>query len=340
MRTWALDETLQGTESEVTASTEGTLFTSEVVRRSNRLTDASVTVVIPVWDEYVSVVHEAVASVLAQRTRDLQVLVIDNASTKSLPKFPTSVAVERLGTRRSVGAARNHGLALAGSRFILFLDADDLMTPGTLNLLLCRIDEQPEAAACCCLVTAWNSRTGRLLPLAFPSRMTRSLARWHDAFRLYALMTNRMPTTGCMLMRTEVARAAGGFVDANYAEDWGLNVGLTLRGGISFLPHVGRLLRVHATSLRSMSRDRTEVERAFHRIRERVRRDPATPSKLRLSLPLLSLYHRLQTLALTPRGKLTTGEALWLVGDSGPLGPHPDGPFLHISASGMEPLDP
>ena len=57
-------------------------------RGAGRLTcppSATVTVVIPVWDPYLSVVSEAVSSVLEQGVSGLDVVVIDNASSGASP---------------------------------------------------------------------------------------------------------------------------------------------------------------------------------------------------------------------------------------------------------------
>jgi glycosyltransferase involved in cell wall biosynthesis len=282
------------------------------------LAEGLVTVVIPVWDDYAPVVGEAVESV---RRQDLEasLLIVDNASRRRLPRFPPDVTTVRLAERVSVGAARNVGLSLAHTEYVLFLDADDVLAAGTLSLLVEELASAPSSAACCCGVVAWNARSGRVVRLDFPSRLTRAMARWAPGYRLYAALGNRMPTTGCVLMRTSFARAAGGFTDAEFAEDWPLNVGLAFRGPIRFLDPVGRHLRVHATSLRARRRSRVEVARAYALLRSRLESDRATPAVLRLALPLLALHHARQVRRLTPDGTTSPGRALALVGDSGPL---------------------
>ena len=107
-----------------------------------RATDAlrpHVTVVIPVWDEYVAFLEDAVRSVAEQRAMHVRLVIVDNASTTPLPHFPLPVEIVRTAERLSVGAARNIGLDLAESQFILFLDADDVMASGTIALLLSRL---------------------------------------------------------------------------------------------------------------------------------------------------------------------------------------------------------
>ena len=283
-----------------------------------------VTVVIPVWDDYASVVEEAVESVRLQGM-EVSILIVDNASRRPLPWLAPDVTTVRLFERVSVGTARNVGLSLVHTEYVLFLDADDVLAAGTLLLLVEGLASAPSSAACCCGVVAWNARNGRVARLDFPSRFTRAMARWATGYRLYAALGNRMPTTGCVLMRTSVARAAGGFTDAEFAEDWPLNVGLAFRGRIRFLDPVGRQLRVHATSLRARRRSRMEVARAYALLRGRLESDHATPALLRFALPLLALHHAWQVRRLTPGGTTAPARTPALVGDPGPLTAEPRG---------------
>jgi glycosyltransferase involved in cell wall biosynthesis len=289
-------------------------------RRTRASGRPKITVVIPVWDDYAGVVEDAIATVCAQE-EPAEVVVVDNASSTALPSFDGPVTALRLPQRRSVGAARNAGLELVRTKFVLFLDADDVIEQDTLSLLLSRLEDDPRLVACSCGVVAWNAATGRTQKLPFPSRLTRIVARWPGAYRFYAALDNRMPTTGCVLMRTEAVRTAGGFSDADFAEDWPLNVTLAFRGPIAFVVRPGRMLRVHASSLRASPRSRAQVSRSFDLVLERVRNDRATPPLVRAVLPLLALRYAWSVRRLTPRGSTVPGPAFRAVGDSGPLRP-------------------
>jgi glycosyl transferase family 2 len=304
------------------------------------LDSPGITVVIPVWDQYVKVVGHAVESVLRQSGVTPVVLVVDNASTQPLPTFPPVVRVERLRSRVSVGAARNAGLALVRTEFMLFMDADDIMVDGTLTLLLSQLRATAHASACCCALVAWNPCTGRIVPLRFPSRRTMVLARWPTLYRTYAVLANRMPTTGCVLMRTALAREAGGFGDGDYAEDWPLNVALAFRGSIEFLPFQGRLLRVHSGSLRSRPWGRDDVARGFAMLRGRLRSDPTTPWLVRLGLPIIAVHHWWQVRRLTRGGTIESGLAVRIVGRVRPLSAALGRPARRSSDEGHDILHP
>jgi hypothetical protein len=77
----------------------------------------------------------------------LQTIVVDNGSTDGTPeavaeRFP-AVVVVRLADNE-VHAARNHGLAIARGRFVMFLDSDARLTEGALEELVRFLEERPQ----------------------------------------------------------------------------------------------------------------------------------------------------------------------------------------------------
>src|SRR5271166_3123369 len=89
-----------------------------------------VSVIIPTYNRR-PMVREAVASVLAQRDADFELMVVDDGSTDGTYEMLADldrVTVER-SARRGPAAARNRGVALASAPLIAFLDSDDLWAP-------------------------------------------------------------------------------------------------------------------------------------------------------------------------------------------------------------------
>jgi glycosyltransferase involved in cell wall biosynthesis len=95
----------------------------------------TVTVVIPSYND-ATFLPEAVDSVLRQEFHGtLKVLIIDDGSnpptdTVYIPTSDKVSIVRRL--HGGVASARNHGIQITQSRYIAFLDADDIMLPGRL----------------------------------------------------------------------------------------------------------------------------------------------------------------------------------------------------------------
>jgi len=106
-------------------------------------------VVIPTWNR-AQLVCDAVDSALAQRDGEVEVIVVDDASTDATAEvleasFGTRVQLLRLEHRRGPGGARNAGARLAHGELVGFLDSDDVWLPGKLDAELAVLVQFPEA---------------------------------------------------------------------------------------------------------------------------------------------------------------------------------------------------
>ena len=89
----------------------------------------SVTVLIPAYNA-AAFVEDAIRSALGQTYRDLEVLVVDDGSTDPTPQRAGAFGgpVRLLGVSHGgLSWARNHGMRAAAGRFVIFLDADDIL---------------------------------------------------------------------------------------------------------------------------------------------------------------------------------------------------------------------
>jgi glycosyltransferase involved in cell wall biosynthesis len=106
-------------------------------------------VVIPTWNR-AQLVCEAVKSALVQRAEEVEVIVVDDASTDSTAErlqseFGSRIRLLRLEHRRGPGGARNAGARLATGEFLGFLDSDDVWLPGKLEAELAVFARFPDA---------------------------------------------------------------------------------------------------------------------------------------------------------------------------------------------------
>ena len=112
----------------------------------------SVSVVIPCRDGEATLA-QAIRSALAQTAPPAEVLVIDDGSTDGTAAvargFGGAVALHP-GPARGAAAARALGAGLARGERLMFLDADDLLTPRTLAALGAALDGAPEPAVALC----------------------------------------------------------------------------------------------------------------------------------------------------------------------------------------------
>lgn len=107
--------------------------------------DALVSVVIPAHNSRRYIV-ETLDSILAQRHRPLEILVVDDGSTDSTAQMVRGYTPEvRLIEQEQRGhpAARNTGIRAAAGEFLAFLDHDDLWSPDKLERQLASFEQNP-----------------------------------------------------------------------------------------------------------------------------------------------------------------------------------------------------
>ena len=114
-----------------------------------------ISVIIPCYN-YGHFLSEAVDSVLGQKRGELtvEIIVVDDGSTDD-----TAVVAQGLGSsiryihqeNQGLSEARNTGIRAAKGDFLVFLDADDLLTANTLSSHLNNFAAHPELDASVCL---------------------------------------------------------------------------------------------------------------------------------------------------------------------------------------------
>lgn len=110
----------------------------------------TVSVIIPTYNRW-PMLGAAVESVLAQRYRDFELIVIDDGSTdgsaKELAKF--GAQVHYICRHHSgVSAARNLGVRLSRGRLVAFLDSDDLWQADKLAVQARFMESHPDVQIC------------------------------------------------------------------------------------------------------------------------------------------------------------------------------------------------
>lgn len=98
-------------------------------------------VIIPTYN-YAHLLSRCLRSVLSQLNPSCEVLVINDGSTDDTnavlteieSKFPNTFKVIQQ-ENAGAAAARNRGMLFSSGKYILFLDADDELTPGTLTVI-------------------------------------------------------------------------------------------------------------------------------------------------------------------------------------------------------------
>ncbi len=178
-------------------------------------------------------IQETLESVFHQTAKHYEVIVIDDGSTDKTCKIAGEFTNrdERFrivnGLSKGVSAARNLGLSLAKGKFILFLDADDLLHPKALKMLsasLASSDAVGSLAGVQKIDINGRQLSGSDNRLLVPKQN-----------QLAALLRkNFVVNGGALAIRTEIARMCGGYdEDLKNGEDWEFWCRIALNGKLN-----------------------------------------------------------------------------------------------------------
>ena len=110
-----------------------------------------VSTIIPVYNRD-AMLREAVASVLAQSWRPIEIIIVNDGSTDDTQQVMAELQSRHPETIRLLrqdnagpGAARQAGVALAQGEFVQFLDSDDLLLPEKFSLQVEGLRSDPQA---------------------------------------------------------------------------------------------------------------------------------------------------------------------------------------------------
>jgi glycosyltransferase involved in cell wall biosynthesis len=128
----------------------------------------SVSVIIPTYND-LHLLHRSIDSALTQSCKNLEVLIVDDASDNDVSAFISEkysgerrISVHRHASNKMLGGARNSGVDLATSDYIFFLDSDDRLLPGALTrLLTVAVESKVDVIQCGSLI---GSSNGNLEP--------------------------------------------------------------------------------------------------------------------------------------------------------------------------------
>ncbi|MBA6438274.1 glycosyltransferase family A protein [Streptomyces sp. GMR22] len=176
---------------------------------------ALVSVVIPCHD-YGHYLPQAVHSVLAQTYPDWELVVVDDGSTDDTAAVARSLIAGHPDRRirllrqanAGVSAARNAGIAATTGRYVLPLDADDVIAPTMLERTVAVLDQRPDIAIVSTDVSVFTDD-------GLPAQALQLPAYDKD------LLLRRLIMFYCSLYRREVWQTVGGYAeDMRAGEDW------------------------------------------------------------------------------------------------------------------------
>ena len=178
-----------------------------------------VSTIIPVHNR-AGLLREAVASVLAQTYRPIEIIIVDDGSTDETPEVADSLAAGSPDAIRVVhqrntgpGLAREAGRQKARGEFIQYLDSDDLLLPEKFALQVAGLRSDPQCGAAYGY-TRFRHADGRVEPKPWKGSGVRVLTMFPSFLR------SRWWDTPTPLYRASVCDAAGPWSDLPLEEDW------------------------------------------------------------------------------------------------------------------------
>ena len=182
------------------------------------MTPTLVTTIIPVYNR-AGMLRDAVASVLAQTYRPVEIVIVDDGSSDDTVRVAEELAREHEEVRvvrqnnAGAGPARGAGRAVARGEFVQHLDSDDLLLPRKFELQVAALRAHPECGAAYG-ITQWRRRDGSVDPNAWGRTGERIDALFP------AMLQSRWWTTHTPLYRRTVLDAAGPWLPLRVEEDW------------------------------------------------------------------------------------------------------------------------
>jgi glycosyltransferase involved in cell wall biosynthesis len=201
----------------------------------------AVSVIIPVYNR-ATLVRDAVASILAQRFADFELVVVDDGSTDKSAEVVQAFEDPRI---RIVSHARNHGipdarntgLDAARGELIAWLDSDDIARPGRLEAQVAFLRNNPDIALVGSCAGKINKAGRRKRGVRMPPLAPADVAAWllfRSAFQQSSVMG-----------RAEVLKAYPYQRSFDVCEDLDVFVRLSRTHGLANLPQVLVDRRVH-----------------------------------------------------------------------------------------------
>ncbi len=277
-----------------------------------------VTVIIPTRNRR-ALLHECLDSLRGQEGVQWEAIVVDDASTDDSWRWLAQLADPRVSAIRQEvpqrqAVARNRALPMARGRHVLFLDDDDLLTPGALAVLSAALDANPQAVAAVGAREDWFTAQGYRRRQVHPwGRGPRDITT--------ALLAGWSAIPSQTLLVTEVVRAVGGYApELVPCDDRDLMHKVTRHGPVVLCPDVVVIYRITPTQWRPSNVRQLRERVARRAIRElpksrwrralRIRRlvrlvDDAedrctTGSPLRALMPLVQALLTAPTVLLSP----------------------------------------
>jgi glycosyltransferase involved in cell wall biosynthesis len=204
-------------------------------------------------------VTKSIDSVLAQEFEDMEIVIVDDASSDRTPeivrdyerRFPGLFRVAFHESNRGVTKTCNHVLSLCEGKYVAFTAGDDLWLPGKIHKQVRVMEGEEGCILCYHDIEFFESETGRTLqhrnsgPLGIPPRegSARSVAR--------ALMRVNFIGGQSVMVRRDALPEEGYDTRVKFSSDWLMWIEVLARseGNVCYLPEILARYRRHEANI-------------------------------------------------------------------------------------------
>ncbi len=199
-------------------------------------------------------IGEALDSVIAQADDDVEVVVVDDASSDNthaiLKKYRSQIPLRIIARHRNTAnwmAGLNTGIRMARGKYVCFLQHDDYWLPGRLQAIRETLERSPDLALL-------------LHPARFVDRYGKTLGTWRCPLPKNRLLPSSLVAERLLIQnfvampapifRKEVALSVGGLDETLwYSADWDFWLKLALVGSTYYMPRPLSAYRIHHQSM-------------------------------------------------------------------------------------------
>ena len=187
----------------------------------NKQLSPRVSVVLPTYNG-VATLADAVRSILEQDWHDLELIVVDDASTKDiyqvLASFTSDIRLRilRNSTNSGLAASLNNSIAVARGEFIARMDDDDFSVKKRISEQVAFLEERPEVDVVGTGIALYDSELNYLRDHLFPTE--------HEEMVRFLRRGNPLAHPTVMFRRSFIERAGGYDATLRRMEDlelWG-----------------------------------------------------------------------------------------------------------------------
>ncbi len=225
--------------------------------------DTDVSIIIPCYNNRETII-ETLQSALGQQGASVQVIVVNDGSTddteKVLHKSGLMSKIEYIKqSNAGVSAARNRGLEHARGRYIVFLDADDLLASDYSSKMLGFLNARDLRIGYCNYRYFTHEDPTKKINLTYP--------KYEGHVQGEIISEHFIPTPGTVLISKDLLKANRFDPDIKGPDDWLLWIQILIREPLGYLPDTLVSIRIRSDSLgRNRDRMHREVVKVMRKV--------------------------------------------------------------------------